>query len=85
MIRIDFLEPTTDEWHEWRVECEEATQELIDTVARGATPKITKLYKGQEKVYKDLHGPFCGKCAYCESLISADQPGHVEHFRPKGG
>lgn len=28
---------------------------------------------------------FGGKCAYCEGLIENNQPGDVEHYRPKGG
>src|SRR5579863_5413479 len=31
-----------------------------------------------------LMNEFHGKCAYCESLIDAKNPGHFDHFRPKG-
>jgi hypothetical protein len=27
---------------------------------------------------------FNGKCAYCETVLAANQPGDVEHYRPKG-
>jgi 5-methylcytosine-specific restriction endonuclease McrA len=84
MIKIDFDEPTNDGWKDWRDKCDAATTAVIAAVKQGETPTISELYKGQRGVYMDLHGPFHGKCAYCESLIAADQPGDVEHFRPKG-
>ena len=28
--------------------------------------------------------PFHGKCAYCEEIITSNQRGDVEHYRPKG-
>ena len=85
MIKIDFSEPTDAEWKEWRVRCNDATAELITTVATGGKPVISSvLYKEQKVVYMAFDGPFHGKCAYCESLIAADQPGDVEHYRPKG-
>ena len=40
-----------------------------------------KLYKRYMRYLLTL---FAGKCAYCETLISSNQPGDVEHFRPKG-
>ncbi|MBY5549905.1 hypothetical protein HFO61_24365 [Rhizobium leguminosarum] len=39
------------------------------------------LYKKFMRYLMDLFG---GKCAYCETRISSNQPGDVEHFRPKG-
>ncbi|MCH7535621.1 MAG: hypothetical protein IH948_07745, partial [Bacteroidetes bacterium] len=45
---------------------------------------ITGLYKELNEIYLDLHGVFHGKCVYCESLIDADQPGDLDHYRPKG-
>lgn len=33
----------------------------------------------------DLMKLFHGKCAYCETPLSADQPIDIEHFRPKQG
>jgi len=38
------------------------------------------LYKGFKA---DLLALFHDKCAYCETIITASQPGDVEHFRPK--
>ncbi len=43
-----------------------------------------KVYRHRE-VKKALEQLFHGKCAYCESKYLQNQPGDVEHFRPKGG
>lgn len=40
-----------------------------------------RLYK---KYMKYLLALFNDKCAYCETTIGSNQPGDVEHFRPKG-
>lgn len=58
-----------------------ARQVLIDTFAKCLKPQVDDtLYKA----YKDyLLAAFADKCAYCESVISASQPGDVEHYRPK--
>ncbi len=42
------------------------------------------VYRRRE-VKKELELLFHGKCAYCESKYLHNQPGDVEHFRPKGG
>jgi len=84
MIKIDFSETTNPEWEDWRNRCTEATADLMATVAGGGEPAFSQaLYKEQKAVYMDFDGPFHGKCAYCESSIAADQPGDVEHYRPK--
>lgn len=63
-----------------------ATKELA------ANKKLAKEGRYQEMkfdVYKDgsvkdvLAQLFQGKCAYCECVYVAQQPGDVEHFRPK--
>ena len=84
MIKIDFSEPTTDDWCEWRSQCDAATLPLIDAVGCGDRPEVTDLYKKKSRYYLALDGAFHGKCAYCEAPIAADQPGDVDHFRPKG-
>lgn len=84
MIKIEFEEPTTEEWREWRRLCEKATQELCDGWACGRGVDVDeRLYKEMRDVYLSLDGPFHGKCAYCESFIASDQPGDIDHFRPK--
>jgi uncharacterized protein (TIGR02646 family) len=40
-------------------------------------------YKHKD-VKKALVDMFHGKCAYCESLITHIDYGHIEHFKPKG-
>lgn len=84
MIKIKFDEPTNALWLNWRQECTAATEQLIVAVQMGELFKIGELYKDQKAVYKAIDGPFHGKCAYCESFIAADQPGDLDHFRPKG-
>lgn len=42
-----------------------------------------KAYKEPE-VKQALREMFHGKCAYCEVCYEVSDPGHVEHFRPKG-
>jgi len=85
MIKIEFREPDDDGWKDWRERCDVATRELIEAVANGSTPVISEdLYKEQKhSVYMALRGPFYGKCAYCEGFLAADQPGDIEHYRPK--
>lgn len=85
MIKIDFVEPETEEWKEWVSLCQAETEALIARVARGEEPNITDLYKDErmKRVYVCLQAPFFCKCAYCEALLG-DQPGDIEHFRPKG-
>ena len=84
MIRIEFNEPTTEAWKAWCNDCATATTALIADVAEDKAIVIKDaIYKAQNAVYMDLDGVFHGKCAYCESLIDANQPGDIEHFRPK--
>jgi hypothetical protein len=83
MIEVTFNEPATAEWKKWRTKCEAAREAAIAAADTGATPEIKdSLYKEMKQVIFDA---FHGKCAYCESKIAADQPGDVEHFRPKAG
>ena len=84
MIKIEFDEPTSTTWVNWRQECAAATRQRIAAVQRGESPPVTDLYKNQKPAYMSLSGPFHGKCAYCESFIAADKPGDLDHFRPKG-
>ena len=85
MIKIDFQEPTSEEWREWRQECDAARDELVEYVGKGQKPKVTGLYKDprMQKVYKSREAPFYGKCVYCETNVAANHPGDIEHWRPK--
>lgn len=85
MIKIDFPEPTSVEWQEWRRECDVARDKLVEQVQNGKKPEVTDLYKDQrmQRVYKSRKAPFYGKCVYCESDVLVNQPGDIEHWRPK--
>jgi uncharacterized protein (TIGR02646 family) len=59
-----------------------ARQALIDAFETDPKPRIDNaLYKQYKRALKRA---FNGKCAYCECVIEANQPGDVEHYRPKG-
>ena len=85
MIKIDFQEPKNEEWQEWRRECDVARDELVKCVQNGQKPKVKNMYKDprMQSVYKSGKTPFYGKCAYCESDVLVNQPGDIEHWRPK--
>ena len=83
MIRVRFEEPAGDEgWISWRAAATAAREEICRLVAEGREFEIdAALYK---KTKRYIFDAFHGKCAYCETLIDdVDQPGDVEHFRPK--
>jgi hypothetical protein len=84
MIRVQFDEPATVEWRDWRERCDRERENLIAAVESGDPPTITELYKEQRQVYLSFSGQFHGKCAYCETLIAENHPGDLDHFRPKG-
>jgi uncharacterized protein (TIGR02646 family) len=82
MIWIEFIEPSTEAWTDWRARVRKATERLAAAIYQGQEPQISgDLYKGQKAVLEQV---FSGKCVYCESPIKANQPGDVEHYRPKG-
>ncbi|MFT7036596.1 MAG: hypothetical protein ACJA2S_005128 [Cyclobacteriaceae bacterium] len=55
------------------------------TGKNGGRTKQTFSVYSEKSVRKILQKMFHGKCAYCESKITAIYPGDIEHFRPKGG
>ncbi len=85
MIKINFQEPTSKDWQEWLRECEVARDELVKCVENSQEPVIRDLYKNprMQRVYKSGKAPFYGKCAYCETEVLVNQPGDIEHWRPK--
>lgn len=89
MIKINFNEPDTENWKAWRVQCEEEQRKHNIAVEEGQPSKIKKdVYDGKNynikfDVYMSLNGQFHGKCAYCETLMTAAQDGEIDHFRPK--
>jgi hypothetical protein len=84
MIKINFIEPNSPGWIAWKGKCATACNQLIADVAAGALPVITSLYKEQKEVLFRTSENYYGKCVYCETLITSNQPGDVEHYRPKG-
>ena len=86
MIKVTFEEPTDDSWWAWKEDCETAREELIRQVKAGDRPRVLNLYKDARltSVYKGAGAPFHGKCAYCESDVGVNQPGDIDHWRPKG-
>lgn len=91
MIQVSFLAPNTNEWEAWRLECKRAEEKHIKAIEAGENSKVRRdVYRGKQhnikyEVFMNSTGFFYGKCAYCESLIIADQPGDIEHFRPAQG
>ena len=85
MIKINFQEPTSEEWQEWRQKCDAARDEMIESFENGQKLNVTNLYKDlrMQSVYKSGKAPFYGKCVYCESDVLVNQPGDIEHWRPK--
>ena len=85
MIKIEFTPPDDGPWNDWIARCQTATNEIIRRKAAGQVLEINAaLYKEFKKdLYMNPNGPFRGKCAYCEDVIEGDQPGDVEHYRPK--
>lgn len=92
MIQMNFPEPITQEWSEWKLLATSAANSLIEDHAKGIKPEISKDLYTQMKAI--LFSASFGKCVYCETkivdidpqgkLTPLDQPGDVEHYRPKG-
>lgn len=89
MIRINFREPGTSEWRAWLDECRTEQKRYNDAIEAGQSPDVkADVYKGKrhnikDKFYTSPDSDFHGKCVYCESSM-ANQPGDIEHFRPRG-
>lgn len=84
MIQINLDEPNSPNWKKWCQKCQKEQKALNDSYTQGKPKSVSdKLYKGQKDFYLGLHGPFHGKCAYCETLIAENHPGDLDHYRPK--
>jgi uncharacterized protein (TIGR02646 family) len=76
-------EPKDPEWVSWKKRAAAGREALIEAVEAGGDPEIDEdLYKAQKRLIWEL---FYGKCAYCEVLLTGNQPGDIEHYRPKKG
>lgn len=90
MIKIDFQEPTDQEWIDWRNKCSDAQNTFNADIEGGVEPRPkadSSIYGAnaiKEKYYSSLDGAFHGKCVYCESDISSSQRIDIDHYRPKG-
>lgn len=81
MIKLEFTEPDSPEWTDWRKRCAEAATALLNQWKPGKKLDFNgKLYSEMKALMKEK---FHGKCAYCEAKVELDQHGDVEHFRPK--
>ncbi len=89
MIKIDFKEPNDKAWTDWKAQCQSVQQRHNKAIASDEKPKVNpKIYKGEDfnikfTVYFNRNSPFSGKCAFCESDVLVNQPGDIEHYRPK--
>lgn len=85
MISITFNTPRTAAWKKWRKKCATEQAILNGVYASGKIGTVSgTLYREMKNLYFSLDGPFHGKCVYCETLIVANHPGDLDHFRPKG-
>jgi hypothetical protein len=81
MHKVDFKEPATAEWLDWKERAEAECERICDLARRYRSFEIDEdLYKEMKAVFLAV---FHGKCAYCETDITAGQRGDVEHYRPK--
>lgn len=53
-------------------------------IAKKANGELTFSAYSSKKVKRKLAELFGRKCVFCESLLAGNQPGDVEHYRPKG-
>lgn len=83
MIRVPrpTLEADTG-WRSWWTEAKAAIDALVNAYKPGEDVSIDSKFYQAAKPF--LLSVFNHKCAYCETVISAAQPGDVEHYRPKG-
>lgn len=82
MIAVSRADLADATWQAWRDEARQAMEKLVnqyhpfdevrlrDELYKQAMPFLLKLFRD--------------KCAYCETNIASNQPGDVEHYRPKG-
>lgn len=83
MIFVRFEEPNTPDWNSWKQRAQAAVDQMLRDYESGKDVTVNeKLYKEMKNI---LFSASFGKCVYCETKIdNVDQPGDVEHYRPKG-
>src|SRR5262249_50347678 len=67
-----------------RLDAQEARTAMEQAVAKDEKYKVKIKRELYKRAMPFLLKLFNGKCAYCEGALAADQPGDVEHYRPKG-
>jgi len=85
MRKIDFTPPETEAWTQWVQACQTERAEGEAARARGEMRAVRDLYKAQKALYAAPDGPFSGLCAYCETDVTDNSRGEIEHYRPKAG
>jgi hypothetical protein len=70
-------------WDRWSEQARKATQQQIDARMQGQPVEFNSSIWSELKEFL-LGKVFHGKCAYCESKITAASFGDAEHYRPKG-
>ncbi|EHR69477.1 hypothetical protein BurJ1DRAFT_0595 [Burkholderiales bacterium JOSHI_001] len=82
MIPIPRPDLADDQWKHWHDSAQQAMDQLVSQYKPGQEVALQDVVYQEAKPYlmKLSHG----KCAYCETLLAANQPGDVEHYRPKG-
>ena len=82
MIPVKRPDLTDEEWRDWRKNALLATDDLVKQYDPGEDVAVEKeLYRPAMPFLLRLSNE---KCAYCESVITSNHPGDVEHYRPKG-
>ncbi len=69
-------------WTNWEIRAAKATKQAIESWESQGKIKFNESVWSDLKVWL-LENVFHYKCAYCETAIIRN-PGHAEHFRPKG-
>jgi hypothetical protein len=82
VIPVSRPELADAQWKTWREQARGAMDQLVNHYHLGDDVELQdQFYKAAMPFLLQL---FHGKCAYCETVISSNQPGDVEHYRPKG-
>jgi uncharacterized protein (TIGR02646 family) len=82
MIKVERPEISDEEGAKLIALAKAKREKLIQAFGEDPKPQIDDALYKRYKEY--LLKAFNDKCAYCEAVIPAAQPGDVEHFRPKG-
>ncbi|MBL8683157.1 MAG: hypothetical protein JNK05_28575 [Myxococcales bacterium] len=94
MIRVMFVTPSLDGpptdddaaqrwWRAWLAKAERARDAFEKSRKTSAEPEFNSAVWKELKEWL-MQGPFQGKCGYCESLVTTNDYGDAEHYRPKG-